>query len=206
MLDEDRWIEENTFLCPRMVRPTRVSPEQCEANRKKPTIYWSAPDIKISSWGLIGIHDFMPFACEGCTEYEDQILGVLFKRMEVKGIMLTKEEIDKTEKAMLMADTLYHAAEMAAISFTTLKYRISKSEKLTKLYLEKFPKKSRIGKTVQKKDEVGRESPAEKRGTEFFDWVHLDKPPAVKITIDIMGIDPKALPSILQVIQGAARP
>jgi len=73
-VDEDkiRWLEANTFICPHGLG--RISPKQCEANRKRPRLK------EIGQWTNPNIFP-MPGVCEDCTEWK-VLCEEVYKRKE----------------------------------------------------------------------------------------------------------------------------
>jgi len=130
--DLERWLEVNTFECLRT--RSRITPEQCEENRKKPPIGKSL-GARRSHDGSVLIHvsGYRPEACTGCTEYEALCRAVNERRKERKEEEMGKikpEEWARTEAALKNAETFGQAAEALGIGKTTLTYRIEHNTNL----------------------------------------------------------------------------
>lgn len=69
-----RWLEANTFTCPHGLG--RISPRQCEANRKRPKLR------EIGQWTKSGVFP-MPAACEKCTEWKVLCTEVYKKKEKI---------------------------------------------------------------------------------------------------------------------------
>ena len=80
MPDKEKWLKDNTFVCPHGLG--RISPKQCEANRKRPRLK------EIGRWTNPNIFP-MPGPCENCTEWK---------------VLCQEQEVDK-RKEKIMAES-----------------------------------------------------------------------------------------------------
>jgi len=88
MPDIEKWLKDNTFVCPHGLG--RITPKQCEANRKRPRLK------EIGRWTNPNIFP-MPGVCENCTEWK---------------VLCQEQEVDKRkEKRMAESKKIIICAE-----------------------------------------------------------------------------------------------
>ena len=87
--DVDKWMEINTFVC----RFGRVSPEQCEKLRARPTVKeW------IKEKGISEKTRLKPFVCEECSEWE-LLCQMVYEKRKKFYEKLKKQEKEGREMA-----------------------------------------------------------------------------------------------------------
>jgi len=205
-----RWLEVNTFTCPRIIRNPRISPEQCAANRERHDAYQLS-------------------GCERCTEWTALCAQVEARRFQEKKTLeedamsgLTQEIMDQTAAAMQAAATFGDACKALGIAQGTLRYRLGKSKRLREIFDEKGfhrggPRRSEAGdplpgapagKGETKDAPEGKKQPAgetfggrteKSRGIgEFGPLQPIPDQKTCEITIRIDGIPVSDLPALLQ--------
>ena len=76
-MNQEEWLRINTFTCPHGLG--RVSPEQCEANRKRKSVREGLSEV------------LKPFACERCTEWKELCEQVKRRREEMAKKIICRE-------------------------------------------------------------------------------------------------------------------
>lgn len=97
-MNQEEWLRINTFTCPHGLG--RVSPEQCEANRKRKSVREGLSKV------------LKPFACETCTEWKELCEQVKRRREEMAKKIICRE---------CGKEVIHHARGLCSSCYTKLK-------------------------------------------------------------------------------------